>query len=279
MAVISLSSIPSRFAALERVLASLCAQDAAGLSIELYLPRRYRRFPDHDGTLPRVPPGVELVLVDEDLGPATKILHAVERHRDSDPPILYCDDDVLYAPDWARRLLEAHRAHPAAAVAAAGLNLDALGLDLPAVDGPRAVLQRRARDWRYMAARAVQIVRYGGAARVPPEVKAIRRLVRRSGRIDIAEGYGGVVVRPSFFDAAVRDIPPVLWSVDDVWLSGNLARRGVPILAIADAARLRFLAEHQGPDALHRATIEGAGRFEANRRCAIHMRENFGAWL
>ena len=278
MAVISLSSIPSRFAALERVLPALLAQDIGDVAIELYLPRRYRRFPDHDGTLPRVPPGVEIVRVDEDLGPATKILHAVERHRSADTPILYCDDDVPYGPGWARGLIEAQRAHPFAAVAAAGMNLDALGLPLPPVAGPRAILQRRARDWRYLVARAVQIARHGGAARVPPERKAIRRLVRRTGRIDIAEGYGGVVVRPSFFDASFREIPPVLWAVDDVWISGNLARRGVPILAVADAAQLRFMAEHHAPDALHQVAIEGAARFDANRRCALWMQEHLGVW-
>ena len=278
MAVISLSSIPSRFPALERVLPALVAQDIGDVAIELYLPRRYRRFPDHDGTLPRVPPGVEIVRVDEDLGPATKILHAVERHRSADTPILYCDDDVLYGPGWARGLIEAQRAHPFAAVAAAGMNLDALGLPLPPVAGPRAILQRRARDWRYLVARAVQIARHGGAARVPPERKAIRRLVRRTGRIDIAEGYGGVVVRPSFFDASFREIPPVLWAVDDVWISGNLARRGVPILAVADAAQLRFMAEHHAPDALHQVAIEGAARFDANRRCALWMQEHLGVW-
>jgi hypothetical protein len=278
VAVISLSSIPSRFAALERVLGALCAQDIGDAAIELYLPRRYRRFPDHDGTLPRVPPRVEIVTVDEDLGPATKILHAVERHRAADPPILYCDDDVLYAPGWARGLFEAARAHPGAAVAAAGMNLDALGLPLPAAAAPRAILQRRARDWRYLLARGLQIARYGGADRVPPERKAIRRLVRRTGRIDIAEGYGGVVVRPSFFDAPFREIPPVLWAVDDVWISGNLARRGIPILAIADAARLRFMAEHHAPDALHQVAIEGAQRFDANRRCALYMQEHLGVW-
>ncbi|MGA1684821.1 MAG: hypothetical protein ACO38S_09960, partial [Gemmobacter sp.] len=215
---------------------------------------------------------------DEDLGPATKILHAVERHRRADTPILYCDDDVLYAPGWARGLIEAQRAHPFAAVAAAGMNLDALGLPLPTVAGPRAIFQRRARDWRYLVARAVQIARHGGAARVPPERKAIRRLVRRTGRIDIAEGYGGVVVRPSFFDASFREIPPVLWAVDDVWISGNLARRGVPILAVADAAQLRFMAEHHAPDALHQVAIEGAARFDANRRCALWMQEHLGVW-
>ena len=278
MAVISLSSIPSRFSALERVLPALVAQDIGDVAIELYLPRRYRRFPDHDGTLPRVPPGVEIVRVDEDLGPATKILHAVERHRSADTPILYCDDDVLYAPGWARGLIEAQRAHPFAAVAAAGMNLDALGLPLPPASGPRGILQRPARDWRYLVPRAVHIARHGGAARVPPERKAIRRLVRRTGRIDIAEGYGGVVVRPSFFDAGFREIPPVLWAVDDVWISGNLARRGVPILAVADAAQLRFMAEHHAPDALHQVAIEGAARFDANRRCALWMQEHLGVW-
>src|SRR5690606_32801577 len=50
-----------------------------------------------------------------------------------------------------------------------------------------------------------------------------------SGYVDILCGFGGVMVRPEFFDAEAFDIPEVLWSVDDPWLSGHLERRGVPI--------------------------------------------------
>jgi hypothetical protein len=278
MPVIALSSIPSRFAQLGAVLRALRAQDVPDLAVELYLPRRYRRFAAYDGTLPEVPPGVEIIRVEEDFGPATKILHAVERHRARDPQILYCDDDILYAPGWARGLLAAQATNPAHAAAAAGLNLDALGLALPVVAGPRAILQRRGRDWSYLIARAVQILRHGGASRVPPERKAIRRMIARTGFVDIAEGYGGVVVRPSFFDAGFRDIPPALWSVDDVWISGHLARRGVGIIAVRDAARLRLTRAHDGTDPLHGAEIEGMGRFEANRACALHLRDRFGIW-
>jgi hypothetical protein len=40
---------------------------------------------------------------------------------------------------------------------------------------------------------------------------------------------GGAVIRPEFFDDTAHKIPGVLWAVDDVWLSGLLAAKGIPI--------------------------------------------------
>jgi len=51
----------------------------------------------------------------------------------------------------------------------------------------------------------------------------------KSGYIDILEGWGGVVFRPEFFDDFAWQIPDILWTVDDVWLSGCLERQGIPI--------------------------------------------------
>jgi hypothetical protein len=51
----------------------------------------------------------------------------------------------------------------------------------------------------------------------------------KSGYIDILEGWDGVVVRPEFFDDFAWQIPDILWTVDDVWLSGCLERQGIPI--------------------------------------------------
>jgi hypothetical protein len=59
--------------------------------------------------------------------------------------------------------------------------------------------------------------------------REMRRPVREAGYVDILQGLGGAVVRPEFFDDAAYDIPEVIWAVDDVWLSGILAKNGVPI--------------------------------------------------
>jgi hypothetical protein len=58
--VISLSSIPPRFDQIGPVLTSLVRQSIRPLAVELWIPTRYRRFPDWDGRLPEVPEGVTI---------------------------------------------------------------------------------------------------------------------------------------------------------------------------------------------------------------------------
>ena len=80
--VVSLSSIPPRFAELAPTLNSLVNQSADIAGVYLYVPESYRRFPEWDGSLPDVPAGVEVRRCAEDWGPATKILGAA--HLDPD---------------------------------------------------------------------------------------------------------------------------------------------------------------------------------------------------
>ena len=75
--VISLTAIPPRFPYLRETLQSLLNQKARVSSVNLYLPRNYRRFAWDPSVLPEVPQGVNIRLVDQDYGPATKVLPAV----------------------------------------------------------------------------------------------------------------------------------------------------------------------------------------------------------
>ncbi len=79
MKIISLTTIPSRFAGLGPTLGSLLAQGAD--QVRLNIPEAYRRFPDWDGTLPSVPAGVSIVRCDKDLARRA----SVSRTRCSDP--------------------------------------------------------------------------------------------------------------------------------------------------------------------------------------------------
>lgn len=276
--VITLSTIPPRFGALGPALHALLAQKVRPEAVTLYIPRRYRRFPDWDGTLPEVPKGVTIRRPDEDLGPATKVLFAAEEMKGEAIRILFCDDDRIYAPDWSSRLIAAADRRPGHAIVAGGYDVDTLGLVQP-TGGRQPHARRLSKTWdlQYHIARLRQKLAYGGRSNVPAHARTRRNYFSRSGYIDIGEGCGGFLVEPGYFARDAWDIPPVMWAVDDVWLSGQLARNGVPIWLEAHADR--FTTEpSQTVAPLHAAVIDDANRKQANLACAIHMRETYGIW-
>ncbi len=136
MLAISLTTIPPRFGQLPRVIAALRAQGVAA-RILLTVPRRYRRFPG-EYRLPDLP-GVELLRPEADPGPIGKVALAARLLRGQDCRLLYCDDDWLYAPGWARGFLDAARARPEAVLCASGFS--ARRLDLPAPAGTTHIAQ------------------------------------------------------------------------------------------------------------------------------------------
>lgn len=121
--IVTLSTIPPRFHLLAPTLRSLLDQKLPVDAIHIYIPKRYRRFSDWDGTLPQVVEDVTIRRCDQDLGPATKILPACRDYAGQDVDLLFCDDDKLYDPGWHRRLKRARAAHPDACIVEAGENL------------------------------------------------------------------------------------------------------------------------------------------------------------
>lgn len=273
--VVSLSTIPTRFDKLEPVLLALVHQAASIDEIRLYVPKHYRRFPDYDGTLPTVPKGIRVIQPEDDLGPATKVLFAAQDLRGEDCDIIYCDDDRVYPKTWFARLLQQRAGRLDHCVAASTIQLDRFGFALTKPRQPRPRIQafNPERTWALLRRKVKQFTA-GANIRKPGR----NRFVVKSGYAEIAEGCGGVLVRPDFFDDTAFDIPPVLWSVDDFWLSGQMARRNVPILA-ASRFRTAPLADHTTVDALYDTVLDGAGRHEANSACVDYMRKTYGIWL
>lgn len=276
--VITLSTIPPRFDRIAPTLVSLLRQRSRPEAVELYIPRSYRRFPAWGGALPDVPEGVTIIRVDEDLGPATKVLPAARLWRGKNVELSYVDDDHVFAPGWAGQVLALRSRLPGAALCAIGNTLERLGGTAdPAPRHPRAVHAPPA-DMQI----GYQLRRLGAALtkanRRPNRLRQPFRHLLRSGHADIAEGYGGVSIRPEFLDDLAHDIPPVLWAVDDVWLSGHLARRGVAIWADTALNLARKLVETSATQPLLTARIEGANRDQANLACIDHMRATYGVW-
>lgn len=266
--VISLTSIPSRFPRLQPTLQSLLEQDAD--EVRLYIPPSYRRFPDWDGKAPDVPRGVTLCFADQDYGPATKILPACSDLQGQDVQILFCDDDGTYAPSWAEALFSIQAERPQDAVA--GYVRSAQGYvpnQVHPVKEPRVQEVPIKRDIPYRLARLSQKV-----FRTPAPW---RRPIRKGGYGEIFFGVGGVVVRPDFFDEVAYEIPKEAWAVDDVWLSAQLARRGIAIYCPARHPMPREAGQSHTDSLLHLETDLG-GRQELNRKAARYCQEKFGIW-
>ncbi|KUF09425.1 hypothetical protein [Pseudoponticoccus marisrubri] len=108
---------------------------------------------------------------------------------------------------------------------------------------------------------------------------SVRRL-RRQGvdapQVDVAQGFSGVRVSAHLFDAALFDLPPAAQAVDDIWISGHLARARIPITLSRDA---RALCEPRTLDHdLQDAEIDGLSRAQANERCAAELHARYGIW-
>lgn len=277
MLIVTLSTIPPRFHKIATALESILTQDHPADRIILYVPKAYRRFPDWDGALPKVPDGVEIRRVEKDLGPATKILPAAREFAGQDVDLLFCDDDRIYSPNWIKRFHKLRQKHPSSALCVLGLNVETIA-DSQGVGRhkPQAVRRWRITDVRFQLHFLFKQILAG---RNWKNVSApSRRVYMRSGYIDIFEGCGGVMVRPEFFDETAEDIPPVLWTVDDVWLSGMIAKSGVPIWLIANLDDPPLTeADAQSPLVL--SVIDGADRETANALAVKHMQDTYGIWL
>jgi hypothetical protein len=205
--VVSLTTIPSRGEILRKCLEALTAQRFQPDEILLCLPSFSRReqvayeAPAWLSEFPRV----RVVSCEQDWGPATKLLGALRAIDDPDTIIITVDDDVTYESCLIEKLVRHALDRPDAAVGFRAWNAEPLIRE--------HVYGFVYEEWPH---------RYTYPARV-----------------NILEGYGGVAYRRRFFDEAIfqyDSAPPEAFYVDDVWISGNLALRGVPRIAHRYAA-------------------------------------------
>jgi hypothetical protein len=265
--VVTLTTIPPRFPYIAETLGSLLAQKARIDTIELWIPTKYKRF-DFDviKDLPPVPEGVKIRLAEEDMGPATKILPAVRAYAGQDVKLLFCDDDKLYDPKWAARLISASIKHPDCCIVEEGGDLRHNSMhDWCGLEQPRA--ERLKKDFLYRLKRALSFGSW------KPRKNKI------SGHVDILEGWGGVLVRPEFFNDAVFNIYPDLWMIDDIWLSGQLAVNNVKIwLTVEPGTRTKGNSHEARQFALRKQVVDGKRRTTLNQNGIDYFRNKHQIW-
>jgi len=111
----------------------------------------------------------------------------------------------------------------------------------------------------------------------PPSQKVLA-----GGYADIAAGFGGVLVRPDFFDDDAFDIPPSMFSTDDHWLSGYLTLKGIPIW-ITKEVGFPYSDRHFAHPAgyvtpLNRGCFDGRNQFDVCVEAVEYFRERYGIW-
>lgn len=119
--VASYTTLPSRYGILKKSILSMKNQNRHLDNIYLTIPKKNKRL---NLDYPPVPDDIqnlcEIVYVDTDYGPITKIYGALVKEKDPDTVIISCDDDVIFKPNFVEILLKHHESKPHAAICGTG---------------------------------------------------------------------------------------------------------------------------------------------------------------
>lgn len=273
--VVSLSTIPPRFKYIGRTLCCLLNQKWPADEIQLFVPRSYKRFPQHSFSIPEVPNGITVKIVDQDMGPATKVLYCVREHWGTKTRIIYCDDDRIPDQYWLQSFVKASENNPDKAVVSTGWHLKRYGISTQFTRLPRAVKLNVIENYEYIGRRIKQKIKeiiFQRSFQKPSRINC-----KQSGYIDIAAGYGGVSIKPEFLGSNAFEIPHVVWTVDDVWLSGMMECSGIGIWQ-DNSIRVPVNLSDEGVAGLGGSVIEGHNRHSANKFGINYFQEKYSIW-
>ena len=274
--ILSLSTIPPRFRMLGMSLNSLINQKRKADEIHVYIPKTYKRFPEHNFCIPDVPEGVSVKIIDHDYGPATKALPCAKAYRGTNTRIIYGDDDRFADTSWLDNMLKCSDERPEDVIVSSGMTLQNYGLMLKNQNFlPRAKRAKVKYDFEYLARRLVQ--KFFETTTSKSRIKPARCNYSSSGYVDIALGVGGVSVRADFFDESFFEIPEILWPDDDIWLSGNYLRQGRGIWA---SNKIRFPVDSgaSNTSGLAFSIINGKDRNKTALDGILYMQELYDIW-
>lgn len=258
--VVSLTTIPSRANFLHKTIDSLLAQTHKPDSIELNIPETYKKRSFGSMDLSLLPKAVSVFRC-EDFGPATKLLPTLARYSGQNVCIIYCDDDRLYDKNLIKRLLKCHENSPRSAIADEVLEIKS-----------RFFSREYKKNFTYRIRRFLSGGLWKPSKNNPHEGH-------------IAEGFGGVLVKPDFFTSRVFDIDEEFLMVDDIWFSAMLTYNNVKV-----KFSNRELAEKSKPviangadlgrslDSLVKSIYDDMNRNDLDWRAIQLARNRFSIW-
>ena len=268
--VLTLTSIPPRFANLPRKFKSLEKQSQRPDFVELNIPQNYRRFPGELPTLPSLPDWVSVKFCEIDYGPASKVLPTVERWRNKEADFLICDDDRVHDCAWIERLAKSRLERPDDIITERGWNInERIGSIRSNLDLPRALHDPQGgRTLSYRFKRAISFGTF----------HPHRKLFHNSGYIDVFEGFLGALIPSAALPLAAFDIPEIIWMVDDVWLSGMAYHNGVKVWAHNTPRPVYSDSYYDKVSSLRDFTLVDYNRESADRHAVNYLRNTYGVW-
>ena len=225
--------------------------------------------------MPELPSGARTVVVEEDFGPATKILPTIADLGGTSRKIIYCDDDRIVHRNFGQDLIDASKKKPGCIIANCGGDLEFFGVKFASHSVPDRA--RRYNSWfdiPYKLRRFKQEIGKVTGAYNPAKPK--RSWSVKMGYMDIMEGCGGVILEACHLDREVFNIPPEAWAVDDIWLSGMAALKGTLIYSNNGYIPTEF--SEASETALVNSTFDGVNRSQANINCIHYLQRFHGVW-
>ena len=244
--IASLTTLPDRIFNLEPTIRCLLNQtrppDEIVLSIPEFSVRQKRPY-----SIPKYLsqfPTLRIVPCKTDWGPATKFIPLVQEELAAgraDTLIMVVDDDRIYPRDALETYLHYHEQFPNAALCFRG--------------GPMP------RNFYWFL----------------PKLFLGSRL-REAKRVAVITGCGSYLIQPRFFDSALwnySDAPASAFYMDDIWISGNLDRRGVEKYVVPASAMMRTARQQAGTMSLHRVP---RGRTYHNNEVVEYFRDTWNVF-
>jgi hypothetical protein len=196
--IISLTTIPSRFAHIIPTIKSLLAQSRSPQEIIIYIPK----YSVREQAAYLIPKelvnlnSLKVVEVSKDWGPATKFIPAI-LSQTKDQKILVVDDDNIYPSSMLKDFYDYSLKHVHCILTTSGWRVP---IDL--VDRPTTL--------------------WSNIKKTPPTPVTGRRVAGLY-KTDIIQGYSGYLIKPKFFDGEemcdYSGTPKAARFVDDVWVS------------------------------------------------------------
>src|SRR5437764_13691514 len=220
--IVSLSTVPDRINNLRPTIRSLLKQTRPPDEIVLAIPefsiREQRRYavPKHISRWPRM----RVLHCRRDWGPATKFIPIVREELGAgrgSTLIMVVDDDRVYPRDALETYLHYNEQLPEAALCFRGAAM------------PRNL------DWRH-----AKMIRASELRQPQPAA--------------VITGCGSYFIQPRFFDESLWDYseaPQGAFYMDDIWISGCLARRNVNRYAVPASAMMQCVFQQGRTVSLH----------------------------
>src|SRR6266566_3962518 len=220
--IVSLSTVPERIGNLGPTVRSLLRQTRPPDEIVLAIPefslreQRSYEVPEYVSRLPRV----RILHCRRDWGPATKFIPIVREELAAgrgDTLIMVVDDDRVYPRDALETYLHYNEQLPDAALCFRGAAM------------PRNL------DWRH-----AKMIRASELREPQPAA--------------VITGCGSYLIQPRFFDESLWDYsqaPQGAFYMDDIWISGCLAKRNVKRYVVPASAMMRRVLRQRRTLSLH----------------------------